>query len=456
MGLGWLAWLGGAAAAADATSFACSQVEGGALHGGVLALARSGLVLTHAFGSAPPPSPNNAAGLRDGVPIEPDSIFLVASLTKPVTCTAVMQLVEQGKLSLDTPVCSLLPACTGGGKEHITVHHLLTHTSGLPDGIPENQEYRRRHATLAEFAERMCELDLLFPPGTSVSYQSAGINLLGSIVQIVSGQPLPVYLRENVFGPLGMRDTTLGIATDRAKGREVPCFLDPERNKVQSEDVLPTEAHMLTSNDAEDAHCNWNSDYWRELGTPWGGLLTTATDYSLFLQSFVYSGGLLSGGGARILKPETAQQMTAVDNTSKMPQMSAEAAAEESYGIGWRRNQGSSSRERPGMWGGHGDEPDGEGAAWERTVVYGHGGATGATAFADPVSGMTCCLATTDPSLGESGIIRAVGEMVLAAARDGEAVQRALQNKEREFTNEDNRRKAEAEGSSAVSARAAL
>ena len=65
-------------------------------------------------------------------------------------------------------------------------------------------------------------------------------------------------------------------------------------------------------------------------------------------------------------------------------------------------------------------------------------------------------MALADPSLGESGTIRAVGEMVLAAARDGEAVQRALQNKEREFTNEDNRRKAEAEGSSAVSARAAL
>ena len=170
--------------------------------GGCVALARTGLVLTHSFGSAPPPSGHNTAGLREDFPIHNDSIFLVASLTKPATCTAVMQLIEHGALSLDTPVHTILPACTGGGREKITIHHLLTHTSGLPDGIPENQEFRRRHATLAEFADRMCQLDLLFDPGTAISYQSAGINLLGSIVQVVSGQPLPLFLRENVFRPL--------------------------------------------------------------------------------------------------------------------------------------------------------------------------------------------------------------------------------------------------------------
>ena len=324
------------------------------MHGGCFALARAGLVTTHAFGSAPPPSGHNQAGLRDDIAISKDSIFLVASLTKPATCTAVVQLVEKGLLSLDTPVHSLLPQFVGGGREKVTVLHLLTHTSGLPDGIPENQEYRRRHATLVEFADRMCELDLLFEPGTAISYQSAGINLLGSIVHLVSGQPLPVYLRENVFRPLGMIDTTLGVASDRAKDREVapplpvlssvlsvceslslsesvfcdththtqvPCFLDPERNKVQAAAVLPTQQHseqciaiasprwaswrrtldcnillmwlllqlslaaVLTSNDTRDAHCNWNSDYWRELGAPWGGLLTTASDYSHFVQS---------------------------------------------------------------------------------------------------------------------------------------------------------------------------
>lgn len=212
-------------------------------HGGCIALARSGLVITHAFGNSPPPSDHNQAGLRDDAPIEKDSIFLVASLTKPATCTAVMQLVEQGMLSLDTLVHTILPRFTGDGRDQVTVRHLLTHTSGLPDGIPENQEYRRRHAPLCEFADRMCELELLFEPGTSISYQSAGINLLGTIVQLVSGQPLPVYLRENVFRPLRMRDTTLGIASDRAKGREVPCFLDPTKNKVQSATILPVEQH---------------------------------------------------------------------------------------------------------------------------------------------------------------------------------------------------------------------
>ena len=195
--------------------------------------------------------------------------------------------------------------------------------------------------------------------------------------------------------------------------------------------MLPTDVSILTSNDEADAHCNWNSDYWRELGTPWGGvstrrdplpqpellkgvisdrdtacvlqLLTTAADYSHLLQSFLYGGACLSGPGARILKAETARTMTAVDHTSRMKGMSAAASAEQAYGIGWRRNQGSLSRTAPGMWGGHGTgEEDGSGKRWEAGVVFGHGGATGATAFADPVSGISCVLLTTDPSLGES------------------------------------------------------
>ena len=160
--------------------------------------------------------------------------------------------------------------------------------------------------------------------------------------------------------------------------------------------MLPTDVSMLTSNDEADAHCNWNSDYWRELGTPWGGLLTTAADYSHLLQSFLYGGACLSGPGARILKPETARTMTAVDQTTGMKGMSAEARAEQAYGIGWRRNQGSLSRTAPGMWGGHAaGEVDGCGERWEASVVFGHGGATGATAFADPESGISCVLLTT-------------------------------------------------------------
>lgn len=119
--------------------------------------------------------------------------------------------------------------------------------------------------------------------------------------------------------------------------------------------------------------------------------------------------------------------MSATDQTSAMAGMSPAAASEESYGLGWRRNQGSLSRSASGMWGGHLEgEADGAGAAWEASVVFGHGGATGATAFADPVSGISCVLLTTDPSLGESGVVRELSGMVLAAGRESSAVFAAL------------------------------
>ena len=181
---------------------------------------------------------------------------------------------------------------------------------------------------------------------------------------------------------------------------------------------------------------------------------------------FIYGGALPSGPGVRILQYDSARQMCAVDQTSRLATMSAAATAEQSYGLGWRRNQGSLSRSAPGMWGGHAEgEIDGKGSAWEASVVFGHGGATGATAFADPVSGVSCVLVTTDPALGESGLIRELSGMIFAAARDRGTVASVLrvrsasqsflcsevvltdvrlgQDKLRQFQSEDNNRQAE-------------
>lgn len=142
---------------------------------------------------------------------------------------------------------------------------------------------------------------------------------------------------------------------------------------------------------------------------------------------FLYGGALPSGPGVRILQHDSARQMCGIDQTSRLPTMSATASAEQSYGLGWRRNQGSLSHSAPGMWGGHDKgEVDRKGADWEASVVFGHGGATGATAFADPISGVSCVFLTTEPSLGESGLIRELGGIVLAAAREGSTVASVL------------------------------
>ena len=236
------------------------------VHGATLCIARCGVLHISNFGSSAPPNPNNpppttgaSAGnlLRDSMPIVDDSIFLVASVTKPVTATAVVQLVERGLIALDTTACSIIPEFTGGGRELITIRHLLTHSSGLPDGIPENQAYRCRHAPLSDFTARMLQLGLLFTPGHALSYQSAGINILAEIVQRVGGLPFPDFLKRNIFEPLGMKDTTLGIRADRSKWREVACSIRPEAGQSTEQAARV----LKNSNATQDAHCNWNSDY---------------------------------------------------------------------------------------------------------------------------------------------------------------------------------------------------
>ena len=100
-------------------------------------------------------------------PVRPDTMFLVASVTKPVTSTAAMMLVERGHIRLDDPVCSIVPEFGDGGpRDKILVRHLLSHTSGLPDQLPENRELRSRHATLDDFLKKIYRTPILFEPGT--------------------------------------------------------------------------------------------------------------------------------------------------------------------------------------------------------------------------------------------------------------------------------------------------
>lgn len=135
---------------------ACEElVARGAAPGYCVAVARHGKLLPpRAFGLAGPAAGERDQGLVGGMPLVPDSIFLVASVTKPVVATAVLQLVQRGELDLDATVSSLIPAfssSTAGSDDPlaaaratVTVRHLLTHTSGLPDAVPENHALRER------------------------------------------------------------------------------------------------------------------------------------------------------------------------------------------------------------------------------------------------------------------------------------------------------------------------
>jgi CubicO group peptidase (beta-lactamase class C family) len=180
------------------------SVDSGAVPAASTAVARRGhLVCVETYG-------RGTLGDRHAL-LETNAILLLASLTKPVVCSGVMILVQEGRLGLDQPVADLVPEFGKRGKEQVLVRHLLTHTSGLPDQLANNIELRARHAPLSDFVASVCDLDLLFEPGTRLSYQSMGILMLQEIIERVTGARLRNWLGDQLFTPLGMSDTVLGV-----------------------------------------------------------------------------------------------------------------------------------------------------------------------------------------------------------------------------------------------------
>src|SRR5262245_47550534 len=134
-----------------------------------------------------------------------DAMFLLGSISKPINVTALMTLFDQGMFQLDDRVKKFLPAFTGDGRDDVTIRHLLTHVSGLPDQVAGNNELRKRHAPLSEFAEQAIRTPLDFVPGARYQYSSMGILLAARIGEFISGSDIRTLVDRNVFQPLGMR-----------------------------------------------------------------------------------------------------------------------------------------------------------------------------------------------------------------------------------------------------------
>ena len=116
-----------------------------------------------------------------------EEMFLLGSISKPISVAALMTLYDKRKFQLDDPAKKFLPEFTGEGRERITVRQLLTHVSGLPDQLPENAELRKSHAPLSEFVKHAIRTPLLFPPGSKYSYSSMAILLAAEIARRISG-----------------------------------------------------------------------------------------------------------------------------------------------------------------------------------------------------------------------------------------------------------------------------
>jgi CubicO group peptidase (beta-lactamase class C family) len=343
----------------------------GDIPGAVLLVARHGRpIATHVCG--------RQYLTPDAPPIRDDTIFLVASVTKPVTATAVMLLVERGKLLLSDRAADYLPEFGSHGKDAVRIRHLLTHTSGLPDMLPDDRALRRRLASLDEFMRHVCDLELEFAPGTHIHYQSMGLAVLGAIVARIEGVALPEFLRREVFTPLGMVDTGLGAAG-----------LDARRI-----------AHVNVPAEMLDTDWGWNTPYWWHLAAPWGGMFTTVGDFFRFCQMFLNHGEL---DGVRVLGPATALEMTQ-NQTGDVPTIPAEERYRQAWGLGWgvawRRDLGSG-------WSYFGDLTS--------PAAFGHSGATGTMAWADPVRDLVCVLFTTEPTVNRSGLLARCSNLVAAA-----------------------------------------
>lgn len=287
-----------------------------------------------------------------GEAANPEAVFLIASITKPMTATAVMQMSDRGKLRLTDSVSKYIPEFRGEGRESVQIRHLLTHTSGLPDMLPENDDLRRRHAPLSAFVEGTCRTPLLFKPGTKVRYQSMGILLAAEIVSRISGQQLPEFLKSEVFAPLGMRNTSLGLG-----GRPISATMQSQ---------VP-----------ERSDWDWNSSYWRNLAAPWGGAHSTAGDISRFLQAFVQP-------AQRVLRPDTAQSMIVNQN----------GGLNRPWGYGWMV----------------GSAGFGKGCS---ASTFGHSGSTGTLCWHDPQRDTTFVLLNTRPAdVSGKTLLRPVSELL--------------------------------------------
>ena len=284
-----------------------------------------------------------------------DAIFLLASITKPMTATGLMVLSDRGELRISDKVSKFIPEFSGGDRKAITIQQLLTHISGLPDQLPENEDLRKRHAPLEDFVKGAIKTPLLFDPGTKYKYSSMGFLLLAEIAQRITNVSFAEFLNEEVFKPLGMSRSALDLGP----------FNLSETVRSQTEFAAPESG----AGSEESKDWDWNSPFWRNLGAPWGGAHGSAPDVTRFVRSFLNPDG-------KVVKESTARKMIQ------------------------DHNPGLSTRRSLGFVLG----PEGFGKQCSNRS-FGHGGSTGTLAWADPDTDISCVILTSLPARKSRSLI---------------------------------------------------
>ena len=284
-----------------------ADAEKGQIPGAILFVARQGKVAVfEPIGILDPAKKN---------PMTKDAIFRIYSMTKPITSVAALILVEEGKLALGDPVSKYIPQVaemkvgvekpSADGKptlelvaprRQMTVQDLLRHTSGLTYGIFGNTLVKKQYLeaklfdgdpTNAEFMDRLVKLPLHSHPGSTWDY-SHSTDVLGRVVEVISGKPLYGFMKERILDPLGMKDTAFDV-TDKAK-------------QARLAEAFPNDVTIGTNTTFFDPR---QPQRWQSGG---GGMVGTTLDYARFCQMLL-NGGTLDG--KRILSPKTVAYMTA-------------------------------------------------------------------------------------------------------------------------------------------------
>jgi CubicO group peptidase (beta-lactamase class C family) len=270
-------------------------------------------------------------------PMQRDAIFRIYSMSKTVTSVAIMMLVEEGKVSLDTPLAELIPGfehpqvMTGGtaaapvlrpASRKLTLHDLLTHTSGYPAGLDGEREAVRLmeridpHGAkdLAEFAERMSRVPLAADPGKRFGYDGASIELVARVVEVVSKQPFASFLQERIFTPLGMRDTGFSVPVDH-------------RGRVVDITRMADDGHLVIADGPSATHPGEPLNRYMSGA---GGLYSTADDYAHLAQM------LLDGGryGGHVLLARKTVELMMRNHLGMLDPPVTQFSAGEGFGIG--------------------------------------------------------------------------------------------------------------------------
>jgi CubicO group peptidase (beta-lactamase class C family) len=300
-----------------------AAVQQDEVRGAVLLVARHGRVVLW-----------EAIGWRDREKeqdLERDDLFHMSSNTKPVIATAVLMLSQRGDIALEDPIQRYLPVFSTGKQANITIHHLLTHTSGFPRQ-PIFLSPLLENSNLQKEVSRYTTFDLHSKPGSVYSYSNAGYNILGALIEAVSGQPLDVFLRETLYLPLGMTNSA-----------NHESLVDQRRMSTVYQRSGDGWVVRWTPGDAPRFPIIRAS----------GGMVSSAWDYAIFLQTWLNGGGY---GNNRILSPEVVSRAT-----SPLTKDLESTDDQDAYGHGWRVS------------------PDG---------VYYHTGAWGTFGWVDPNLGL--------------------------------------------------------------------